>query len=215
MPVRRIKAGYSNLTAKVPSKKLSRFTDAESSLERDFLLLLEHDSNVISFEEQPLTIETANFSYTPDLLVNYKDSTILYEVKYRNELYKNWKKLKPKFKAAIKYTKEQNWRFKIITEVELRNDKLNNVQFLYHFSRTISPNESEIRQALIESLFTLPNATVQEVLALTFQCKINRAKAISSLWRLVYEGVIETDLTIPLSMQAKLTLSNNYTDGRW
>ncbi|SFC31927.1 hypothetical protein [Pseudoalteromonas denitrificans] len=57
MPVRDIKAGYLNLTAKVASNKLNRMTDAESSLERFFLFLLDNNPVVKHFYEQPVSIQ--------------------------------------------------------------------------------------------------------------------------------------------------------------
>lgn len=213
MPIRKIKAGYCNLTAKVPSVKINRMADAESSLERDFLLILETDPNVTSFEEQPLTIEFVDskdkiFSYTPDALVHYHNKpSILYEVKYRQEIAKNWFKLKPKFRAAIRFSREQAWRFKIVTEKEIRTPRLKNLEFLSHFSRTISPIESATRASLLDTLRELNCASPKEVLAACFSCKYKRAEAAPILWRLLFEGTIEADLNLPLTMLSDLTIS--------
>ncbi len=69
----------------------------ESTLERDFLMLLEFDKNVERFEVQPIKLEWTNdlgkpHSYTPDVLVYYckgKKQITLFEVKYRDDIKKN------------------------------------------------------------------------------------------------------------------------------
>ncbi|RJE76811.1 hypothetical protein BGP78_10390 [Pseudoalteromonas sp. MSK9-3] len=210
MPVRKIQAGYCNLTARVPSKKLDRMADAESSLERDFLFLLEHNDKVLHFEEQPLTIHFGNQYYTPDVLVEFTDSTkTLYEVKYRDELRKNWTKLKPKYKAAINYCHNNNFRFKLITDKEIRTPLLKNIEFLSHFSRTVSPVESAIGKALLDTLIDLGSSSPRELLAACFCCRMKRAEAAPILWRLISNGSVHTNLEHPLSMHSSLTISND------
>ncbi|EKB5073017.1 heteromeric transposase endonuclease subunit TnsA [Vibrio cholerae] len=210
MPVRKIKPGYCNLTAKVPSKKIQRMVDAESSLERDFIFLLEHDSNVRSFEEQPIKINVGCRTYTPDILVSYNDGEkYLYEVKYRSELKKNWFKLKPKFKASIAFCKQENIKFKIVTDKEIRTPLLKNLEFLSHFSRTISPLETTTSQILIDALISLRKSSPKELLAACFCCKINRAQAAPVLWRLIANGSVHIDLSSPLTMYSTISISRD------
>lgn len=210
MPVRKIKPGYCNLTARIPSKKLDRMADAESSLERDFIFLLEHDENVRHFEEQPLTIQYGNQQYTPDVLVEYSDnSKIIYEVKYRSELAKNWDKLKPKYRAAISYCRNQGIRFKLITDIEIRTPLLKNIEFLSHFSRTISPVESATGKVLLDNLLNFESSSPRELLAACFSSKLKQAEAAPILWRLISRGVIQTNLEHPLSMHSPLTVTND------
>jgi len=211
---RKIKAGYANLTAKVPSKKLNKMVDAESSLERDFVLILESDPNVAKFLEQPVKIELEDKrTYTPDFMAVYSnDKTVIYEVKYRSELKKNFKKLKPKFRAAIKYCKQKGYLFKIITDKEIRTQKLRNLEFLSRFSLTVSHSEEAFRDALLRSFVDLGNATPKELLAATFSSKIKQAEAMPVLWRLIYSGVISIDLNLPLSMNSALMLDSELRD---
>src|SRR5437016_4446366 len=56
MPVRKVPKNYRNLTGLVPNTRTSSMTAFESSLERDFLLLLDFDPDVTFYEEQPVTI---------------------------------------------------------------------------------------------------------------------------------------------------------------
>ncbi|MBO9490457.1 TnsA endonuclease N-terminal domain-containing protein [Endozoicomonas sp. G2_1] len=207
---RKIKAGYANLTAKVPSKKLNKMVDAESSLERDFVLILDSDPHVTHFLEQPIKIGLeGNRTYTPDFMVTYNNKkTVIYEVKYRSELQKNFNKLKPKFKAAIKYCNQQGYKFKIITDKEIRTQRLKNLEFLSRFNLTVSHSEEAFRDAILRSFVDLGDATPKELLAATFSSKIKQAEAMPVLWRMIYSGVISVDLNLPLSMDSALMLDS-------
>ena len=88
MPIRKIPKNYSNVTGIAAHSKATGQAMFESTLERDFLMLLEFDKNVDSFEVQPIKLKwlndlNKNRSYTPDALVYYKKKEpILFEVKY-------------------------------------------------------------------------------------------------------------------------------------
>src|SRR5262245_35397216 len=56
MPVRRIPKNYRSLTGLVPNSRTQSMTAFESSLERDFLQLLDFDPDVEFYEEQPVKI---------------------------------------------------------------------------------------------------------------------------------------------------------------
>lgn len=79
--VRKIPKTYRSLSRESPSRKLDRSTAFESSLERDLFALLEFDPNVVHYEEQPIKIEYLNAeskprSYTPDILIVYKNEAV-------------------------------------------------------------------------------------------------------------------------------------------
>lgn len=212
MPVRKIEAGFSNVTGRVPSRKLDRMVAAESTLERDFFLLLEHSKPVDWYEEQPLTIEYRstgkNREYTPDVLVReIRDSgpfLILYEIKPRSELRKSWSALKPKFRAAIRECKKKGWKFKILTEVEIRTQRLKNLQFLDFFCTSVLHCEDAYRLALVGSLNRLGSTTPKELLTATFHDHMKRAEVLPVLWRMICDGSIETNLDKPLTMHSTI-----------
>ena len=56
MPVRKVPKNYRSLTGLVPHTRTSSMTAFESSLERDFLLLLDFDPEVAFYDEQPVTL---------------------------------------------------------------------------------------------------------------------------------------------------------------
>jgi hypothetical protein len=117
MPVRKIPTNRRSLTGLVSSRKNDRMTGFESSLERDFLLLLDFDCTVERYEEQPVTIEYTDTAgkrptYTPDVLIYYRQDLagpntwpLLCEVKYRDDLVDNWKEIKPKIRASRAYAR--------------------------------------------------------------------------------------------------------------
>jgi hypothetical protein len=77
-------------------------------------------------------------TYTPDVLAIYQEESkppLLIEVKYRSDIKKNWIELKPKFKAAIAFSKTMGWRFKILTEIEIRTPYMKNAHFLFPYVR--------------------------------------------------------------------------------
>src|SRR4029453_16883780 len=80
MPARIVPKNYRNLTGFVYNFRTSTITAFESSLERDFLLLLDFDPNVECFEEQPIKIlyqdDTSRLhTYTPDVLFRFPPHT--------------------------------------------------------------------------------------------------------------------------------------------
>src|SRR5919197_4727077 len=77
MPVRTVPKNSRSLTGLVPNPRTQAMTAFESSLERDFLLLLDFDPDVELYEEQPLKITYHDEAgqrrtYTPDVLVRYR-----------------------------------------------------------------------------------------------------------------------------------------------
>ena len=97
MPARKIRPSRYSVTGYVPTTKGTKAQDAESSLEHDFLTLLEYDWRVERYVAQPFTIEWRDLTgtrrrYTPDVIVKYsflamrEDShlrTTVFEVKPR------------------------------------------------------------------------------------------------------------------------------------
>jgi hypothetical protein len=99
MPARTVPKNYRNLTGLVYNSRTRSLSAFESTLERDYLLLLDFDLAVEFYEEQPATIEYRDSSgslrrYTPDVFVRYRSTVditpvplcVLCEVKYRDHL---------------------------------------------------------------------------------------------------------------------------------
>jgi hypothetical protein len=211
MPIRKIPKNYSNVTGIAAHSKATGQAMFESTLERDFLMLLEFDKSVDSFEVQPVKLQwlnelNKNRSYTPDVLVYYKkgaQTPTLFEVKYRSDINKNWGVLKPKFKAAIRFCKENGWKFKLITEVEIRTAYLESVKFLLPFVRQGASNEDDM-MILDDKLLELKATTPKELISSIYSDEWNQAALLPTLWYLIGSRQIQIDLTSKITMSSKI-----------
>lgn len=214
-PVRKIGPGQNSLRGQIQSKKNNTSHDFESALERDYLLLLEFDVNVARYVEQPVEIiyehEGKTRKYTPDVLVyyrtdltpakNYKPTLI--EIKYRQKIKDNWQELKPKFRAAIDYADSKGWKFKILTEKEIRNTYLENIKFLlpYRDTEYVDSNDTTL---LMESIKNLDMSTPQEIIVASARDRNKQAELLFCLWHLIAIGFIGCELSSPLTMQSEI-----------
>lgn len=206
------------MTGMVASRKNDRMTGFESSLERDFLLLLDFDPTVARYEEQPVRIEYADATgrrrtYTPDVLIYYHyDPTVsvdtrplLCEVKYRDDLFANWKEYKPKIRAGRAHAHGCGWRFQIVTEREVRTPYLENAKFLRPYRR-IEVDEGNII-LLLDTLRGMGEADPESVLTTIHHDRTKRAELLPILWRLLADGHITADLSQPLTMRTRISVS--------
>lgn len=210
-PVRALKNSRRALTGKVTlgGGEMAGF---ESSLERDWLRLLDFDPNVIALREQPFTIyyefEGRRTRYTPDVLAEYSQArqarTVVYEVKPLETLRSDWQLLRPRFKAALKHCRAEGWQFRIVTERHIRTPLLANATFLRRY-RAMTP--LLVKQAQLKYTATvLGPTTPQALLAAAYWPADQQAQAIPALWQLVASGEIEADLSKPLTMATPIQL---------
>lgn len=213
MPARRIPKNYRNVTGITAARKAVGPAQFESTLERDFLTLLEFSPDVERFEVQPVTISWPDGArerrYTPDVLVHFRERTgerrspMLYEVKYRSDLRKSWPELRPKFRAGIRHAKGRGWRFKIITEREIRTPYLANAQFLLPFVRRGTPPEAEI-EILDRALQSLRECDIGSLMLAACHDEWQRAKLLPVLWFLIGRFLLGVDLQEPLTMRSRV-----------
>lgn len=217
---RKVPLNYRNVTGVAHSRLDGNPTPFESTLERDFIEILRFDTHVVSsYESQTPTIsyicaQGRNRKYTPDLFVNYADGRqVMYEVKPRDVLWRNWEELKPKFKHAIRYGKERGFTFKIVTEVEIRTDYLANIRFLKQFRRQ-DPYDPRCT-VLLEKLDLLESSTPQKLIDLAGASRHARAELLHTLWRLVADHLIEIEMYEPITMESVIwPVMRGNTDGR-
>lgn len=215
MPVRNIPPNHRSLTGAVASSKQGRLVGSESSLERDFFILLDFDLNVARYEEQPVIIRYQNVegqarSYTPDVLIHYRKDIVpaklmkplLCEVKYRDELRRNWPEIKPKIRAGRSYARSHDWRFQVITEREIRTPFLENAKFLRQYRRIQTNWEQS--NLLLEAMRELREADPETLLLAIFKDRWNRAELMPMLWQLVSNKMIGADLTQPVTMKSRI-----------
>ncbi len=142
--VREIGLKYSSLSGQISSKKIQKPVQFESSLERDFIYLLEFDTRVKRYLEQPLEIPYIDLlgksrKYTPDFIISYHDKfrkNEIVEIKYQKDLLEHEQEYDHKFEEARKYCIKHNLVFRLCTERYIREKNgtlLRNVKFLSRF----------------------------------------------------------------------------------
>jgi TnsA endonuclease N terminal/TnsA endonuclease C terminal len=215
MPVRTIPKNSRSLTDKIIDSHTHTAVAFESALERDLYLLLDFDPAVAHFEEQPVTITYqdpvgVNRRYTPDVLVQYTPTlrgqrdyrSVLYEIKYRDDLRTHWHAYRAKFKAARRYARSQGWVFRLITEREIRTPYLQNVKFLRpDRERRFDGGD---RHQMLTILAGRGAMEPETLLALLSPNRWERARLLPVLWRLIAIGEVGADLTVPLTMSSRI-----------
>jgi hypothetical protein len=221
MPVRRIPKNRCSLTGQVASTKRvasgmnGGMAAFESSLERDLLILLDFDPEVLCYEEQPVRIDYVDAGgchrhYTPDVLVRWRRDGVsaggmrplLAEVKYRSTLRKDWADLKPRFRAARLEARARGWTFRILTEVEIRTPYLRNARFLSP-SRRLAPDGASVN-SILTTLHQLRESDPETLLGTLARDLRKRAELIPTLWNLVATRKVGIDLSLPLTMRSRL-----------
>jgi len=211
---------YHSLTGLIPNTRTQSMTAFESSLERDFLLLLDFDPDVEFYEEQPVKITYHDESgrrriYTPDVLVRYRIDHLqashtqphLCEVKYRDDLRQHWAEYRPKFRVAQRYARQRGWRFRVVTERHVRTPYLENVKFLRAY-QTIPINE-RYRTQFLNALSALEETDPARLLTATSQDRWQQAQMLPMLWQLIATRQVDTDLSQPLTMQSRIRLKES------
>lgn len=174
--------------------------------------MLDFDPSVIAVREQPFAIEymgkTRKHRYTPDVLAEFdhrgKKETIVYEIKPRDELKENWEQYKPRFKAAVHYCRTKGWRFKIVTENEIRTPQLSNARFLRRY-RSLRADPT-ICQQLLYTLKALGETTPQGLLAASYWHKEAQMVALPMLWKLITDHQIVAPFHEPITMSSPIWL---------
>jgi len=222
--VREINYKYSSLSGNFVSKKNdNKLIQFESSLERDYVYLLEFNPEVYCYLEQPLKINYVNSqnkrkTYTPDFLVRYRDPLIkdeLIEIKYNSDLVANYFLLKPKFQAAEEFCEKNCLTFSILTEKDIREKKpdyLKNIIFLFRYrvilqdSKNENLNEEDVF-LIIKTLRKLKVCSIQDLLNKLSKEAKRKAELLFYIWFLIAKKYIECDLEVKLSMNSIIWVS--------
>jgi len=211
MPIRTIPKNYRNVTGIAASSKAGGAAQFESTLERDFLSLLEFSPEVKTIDPQPVKVEWLDTRghqriYTPDVFVEFIDSDgkspWLCEVKYRSDLREKWAEFRPKFKAAFHFAKERGWQFKIVTEREIRTPYLANVHFLIGYRRSIP--DAKLMQGILGRLKEINESTPRDLINAVHSDATGQAQLINVLWHLIATFQVGVDLHIPLNMKSRI-----------
>jgi len=203
-PVRKINNIRSRKnTGFFPSQKNGRPIAFESLLERDYLFLLEFDSSVLSFTEQPFTIECyfegRKYRYTPDTSVDRLDKIQVVEVKPKKKLdqYMSTPKERAKLIAAHNYCLSKGYEFVTVTDLDIYfGPTLNNIKLLHGFSRLPVPAKEKMK---IKSLALTSGQIEIDSLANKLSGQSNNFDIyLSYIYSLLYSKFLSFDITMPL-----------------
>lgn len=209
-PVRKIKPSSRSITGKHSSKKTCSVHYFESSLERDFLILLEWDEDVVDFVTQPLTInytfEGQQRHYTPDVMVYYKEQLqrqpSLCEIKYSEELVQRAKELKRKFDAANEYCLLNGYQFKIITEKEIRTEFLGNIKFLSLYNSGAIDEKYSV--LIYEEINKHSSITPKELVDKISSKGFDSVSGLFTLWQLIAQRQLRIEMESKITMNSKV-----------
>lgn len=208
MSARKIKKSYISCTGYFASYKNKTQIAFESVLERDFYMLLEFDDSVVSYAEQPITInytykDGSKRRYTPDSVVTYKDGTQrYYEVKYANEIRENLE-LREKLEFLKSYFyDEHTLKFDIFTDEEIGKVYLDNLKFLYKFA--FIPQDDEKLVKINQILNEVDTVTIKEILNKLSLKQMEQMRYLPYVWRYVFENTNVVNLYEKFTMNTKL-----------
>lgn len=177
----------------------------ESALERDFLMRLAWESEVEWFVTQPLTLEYEvapgiRIPYTPDVLTSFISRNgapvrrpLLCEIKYRDELATQWRRLRRKFRAAQSYCESRGWDWMVLDEHAIRGPELDNIRFLWSY-RHATMYEHEV-PAILAALADLQSACLNSVVDHLCSTGSRRSEIIWTWWCLVARKQILFDMS--------------------
>lgn len=217
-PIRKIPIQSRSVAGKIFSYKNNRLVSYESQLELAFIYHLEFSPNVRSYTEQPLKVyyktDKIKTYYIPDFIVYYKDikqKPLLIEIKYSKELEERKDYVKRKITALKNYAEENDLTFKLITEKELLNDRLENYKFLYGYIPKPEHiiNYTEYLEKIIEFFNTKQITTPQTIIDTLGDSLNEKASILTIIWHLVANNILKTYLDKPLTNSSILTLNTH------
>jgi len=186
----------------------------ESLLEKDYLLLLDFDDEVHSYEVQPVRIPVPGVSkgYVPDVLVKYRGEAgssrppLLADVKHSEEVERNALKYRPKFQAAEAYAAERGWQFAIVDETAIRTPRLANLKFLREY-RNVEPEQKHISAVLQCGAWAAKFPTSETLLNALASTPGDRLTWLPIIWAMVIRRHLIADLDRPFTGEVPLALA--------
>lgn len=197
------------------SRKNNRLVDYESTLERDYFYMLEFDDNVIRYEEQPFGVigkyKNRKVTYHPDVIIltDNSEQPLIVEVKYASDLEDPDKKDKitNKLNEMDKWAKKNRAIHLLMTELDIRSILLDNQKFLYGY---IEPRRrSELYQEKVLHILSFEKRLkVIDIVDAYSSDEMKKPEIIPTIWYMLVNGQLNTNLNIPLTMHSILEVSN-------
>lgn len=202
MPVRTIPPSYRAITGRLAAAKSVGPAHFESALERDYLMTLEADPSVVSYEIQPLRLDYRDAlghkrHYTLDVLVKRENCTELCEVKYVADIKALRHEHRERWLVAYHYALERGWAFRLITEYHARHPRMHNWLFLSPYR--ICNLREPVRRELTGVVADHTSLTIREWLSLLPE---PLTEWLEGIWHLIATGKVIVDMNTPLSLDS-------------
>lgn len=197
--------GGKKVIGKFPSLKMNSTIWWESQIERDYIYLLEIDPTVKSYSSQPMKLTYYDAgktrTYTPDFLVRRPQGKQIVEVKPESKV--NDDLVIDLCRHIIPVCTEMGMEFVVVTDSMIRQQpKLNNIKLLYKYAR----NPLSLQQIIeCKRYFTLKEPTSLKIVSLELKPK---EISLNLLFKLLYIGILSTDLTQPIGADSLIQLSH-------
>ncbi|AQX01453.1 TnsA endonuclease N-terminal domain-containing protein [Elizabethkingia anophelis] len=223
--VREISVKSSSLSGVININSVKQPIQFESSLERDFIFLLEFNRDIKQYLEQPLEIVYNDESgkqrkYIPDFIITYYDRpTEIIEIKYESTLKAMKEELQMKFLAAKKYCEKQGFIFKVITDKYIREEKrieLQNSLFLSRYKdffdnidkqKSAFPTVNSDLTILYKNIKSLGKVSVRELVNKSTRDENKQAELIFLTWYMVANNYLYANFTERLTLDSLVWLS--------
>lgn len=218
LPERKVPTRFNGISGLFPSAKNGRDMAFESLLERKFMLLLEFDSSIHRYTEQPITISYKKAlykggarepGYTPDLLVYYKQQYFaeprwpdLVEIKPAEDFGRLELESADKYSAAAEYARSQNWHFVKWSELLINSQRLANAEDFY--KALVGPRAQRSEKQIVEYMMTAGEATQGAEIIRHFG---RNPEVITAFRYLIASKRLETDWEKPISLSSTFELS--------
>lgn len=189
---------------KFPSLKMNTTIMWESQLERDYIYLLEIDTDAVAYWGQPLTIaydrHNRRKKYTPDFLVERRELKQVVEVKPKSKIESFM--TSDRFLGITNFCFSNGLEFAVVTEETIRvQPRLDNIKLLYRYARVDLP--WSIYTDCLDYFQKVKISTISE----TVRNLEGRGVTQSSLLKLLWNGFLLTDLMQPISPHSSIQLS--------
>jgi len=193
-----------------PSLKMEGEIWYQSTLERDYIYLLEFDKDVISYVEQPGTIYATIAGkarrYQPDFKVYKTDEVSLVEVKPSRRLAAERTRIQ--LAIGTEYCKEHCLNFQVITEEIREGCFLDNVKMLFRYSH------EKLSLYDMDKIFN--SLMVTGLISIGQLCKeldgvIAKNRCLNLIYHMAWKHLLEVDLTIPVTKET-IIIGGEYID---
>lgn len=119
----------------------------ESDIEKQLCMNMEFEEAIRRYRPQPFKLKFADFSYTPDFIVEFHNGLYaVREAKRRAEAESNH--YKERFEIIRQYCEANGVSFEVFTDNDLSKTDSNNRDFLYHLIRGSAVDEQAIHDCL-------------------------------------------------------------------